>query len=494
MSQGRSGFSRLIGAIALSAVFLFLCSSVRHGLFHSNAWDLGIFDQPLYLLSRGLPPISTIIGVHILGDHAAWIFYPIALLYWLYPTVQWLFAIQAISLAVGALPSWQLAKQAGLKDGQAGAIAGAYLLYPLIFNLNLFDFHPEVIALPLMLTAVWMARAGRILGFTGCILIALGCRDALSLTIAAMGVWLGVLEKRRWAGAIAFLAGSTWFFLATQVIIPHFQPAGVLGMAHYAEFGKTIPEIALNLVIRPDLLLRRLFTWQNVGYLVLLLVPVAWAVFPLRLISWKPDRAFDERVEPFSHPSPVRGMAIFAPLVAAVPQLALNLLSDHAAQKDLLHQYSLPILPFLLLTAIAALATGTAWLQRPRHILLWSLLTFAALAQVHLFGTRYMSTLDTWAASRNAIAQITTTGAVLTPAALMPHVAHRTLVKVVAKSDQVPLRQFDYLLFNQRHPGRMTTPAIVQRLIQQATQDPCFENRFQQDNVVLFAKTDRCFR
>jgi uncharacterized membrane protein len=508
----------LRGAIVFGAIGLFLCSSLRHGLFQSNAWDLGIFDQPLYLLSRGLPPVSTIIGVHILGDHAAWIFYPIALLYWIYPTVHWLFAIQAIALAIGALPSWHLAKQAGLQNEQAIAIAMAYLLYPLIFNLNLFDFHPEVIALPLMLTAVCMARANHITGFTLCIWVALGCRDALSLTIAAMGVWLGLFEKRRWEGAIAFFSGATWFVLATQVIIPHFQPAGVLGMAHYAEFGKTIPEIAMNLVLRPDLLLRRLLTEQNLGYLVFLLVPFAWAI-PGRKAAGRGQRAgeaggaggaggakgagkVEKRTETNKHSSSPHLLTSSSPhpfhwlppLIAAVPQLALNLLSDHPAQKDLLHQYSLPIVPFLLLSAIAALAASKSWLQRPRHILLWSLIAFAALAQVHLFGTRYLSLLDTWGASRGAIAQVTTKGAVLSPAALVPHLAHRSMIKVVADSAQVPLAQFDYLLFNQRHPGRMTTPETVASLIQQASQSICFETKFHQQDVILFRRTDLCPR
>jgi uncharacterized membrane protein len=178
--------------------------------------------------------------------------------------------------------------------------------------------------------------------------------------------------------------------------------------------------------------------------------------------------------------------------MAALPQLALNLLSNHPAQKDLLHQYSLPIAPFLVLTAISTLATGKSWLQRPRYIILWSLIGFAALAQFHLFGTRYLSLLDTWRASRSAIAQVTTQGAVLSPAALMPHLAHRSVIKVVANSNQLPLTQFDYLVFNQRHPGRMTTPAIVASLIQQATQTPCFQKAFQQNEVILFRKTDAC--
>lgn len=450
----------LLWMVLSSTVILFVCSSVRHLLFQSNAWDLGIFDQPLYLLSRGLPPISTIVNVHILGDHAAWIFYPLSLLYRISPSVYWLFAVQAIALSAGAIPTWHLARQAGLKEGLANAIATAYLLYPLVFNLNLFDFHPEVIALPLILTAIWAARAERMGWFALCIWIALGCRDALSLTIAAMGVWLWVFEKRRVCGAIAFLSGLLWFIIATRIILPHFQPAGILGLSYYAEFGQSVPEILINLILRPDLVLKRLLTLANLEYLLLLFAPLAWGMSPVHL----------------------------APLVAAFPQLALNLISDNAVQKNLIHQYSLPILPFLLVVAIASLANQRSWLRKPQHILLWALAGFLALAQVPLFGSRYLSTLDTWSASRTAIAQITTQDAVLAPAALVPHLSHRPVIQAIGSAATVPLTNYTYLLFNGRHPGKASSPEVVNQLIQQASRHPEFQLRYHQDDVYLFRR------
>jgi hypothetical protein len=68
----------LIGTVAL---FLFGCSVLRHESFHSTAFDLAIFDQAVYLISQGQTPFVTVRNLHILGDHAALILYPIALLY-----------------------------------------------------------------------------------------------------------------------------------------------------------------------------------------------------------------------------------------------------------------------------------------------------------------------------------------------------------------------------------------------------------------------------
>lgn len=84
--------------ISISALIFFACSSLRHELFQSSAWDLGIFDQAIYLISQGQSPVSSLLGFHILGDHAAIVLYPLALLYKIYPSVYWLFAVQASAL------------------------------------------------------------------------------------------------------------------------------------------------------------------------------------------------------------------------------------------------------------------------------------------------------------------------------------------------------------------------------------------------------------
>ncbi len=101
--------------IGISTLFLFVCSSLRHILFRSGALDLGMFDQAVYLISQGKAPISTLLDdIHMLGDHGAWILYPLSLPYVIYPSVYWLLAIQAFALSLGALPTWALARQAGL--------------------------------------------------------------------------------------------------------------------------------------------------------------------------------------------------------------------------------------------------------------------------------------------------------------------------------------------------------------------------------------------
>lgn len=476
--------------IGISALILFTCSSLRHALFQSGAFDLGIYDQVVYLISQGQQPISSFLGFHHLGNHAAWAVYPLSLLYKIYPDVHWLLAVQALALALGALPTWHLARQAELTVRQAEAMAVAYLLYPLVFNVNLFEFHPEVMALPVLLGAVLAARLGKTGWFCLSISFILGCKAVLSLTVAAMGVWL-LFERRRIYGAIALIAGTIWFIIASQIIIPFFSGSEVAAVGRYNYLGNSVLEIARNLVLKPELIFSRI-SLDTLEYLGLLILPVVWGISPQHL----------------------------APLISAIPTLVLNILSDKHAQRDLIHQYSVPVLPFLLLAVISSLAAGKGWLRSRRAITLWSLLIFLGLAKYGYFWSRYLDSLDTWQATQEAIAQVQNRnkadnaleqfsrrhspsqtapeyseyvlppqGGVLTTHHIAPHLTHRRLIKFIDNLSPIPadLTQFEYILLNVRHPGVSST-LVASSLVNQLKKSKLFQLRYKRDDVYLFVK------
>lgn len=391
--------------IGISTFVLFVCATVRHWLFQSNALDLGWFDQSLYLISEGKPPIVSFSDDHILGDHAAFIFYPLALFYIIIPSVHWLFFIQAFALSIACLPLWQLAKQAGFKNDLALTLVFVYLLYPLIFNVNLFDFHSEVIALPTFFLAVLTARLNYIFWFLLAIIIILSCKAVLSLTVAAMGLWLLFFEKRKLCGGLALCLGIFWFIVTTQVIIPQFSGDEVAAVGRYAFLGDSVTEIMTNLLLQPTIILSSIFTLKNLEYLVLLFVPVIWGLYPPYL----------------------------SPLMAALPALGLNLLTDYQPQKDLVHQYSIPILPFLLLSVIATLAAKKGLFRRPKYILIWSLIAFLALGKYSYFASRYLDQLETLSAMREAVSLVSSQGKVLTSPQIAPHLTHRPVIKLAIK-------------------------------------------------------------
>ncbi|MEG4571414.1 DUF2079 domain-containing protein [Microcoleus sp. N3A4] len=498
--------------IVVTTIVLFAASSARHALFHSTAFDLAIFDQAIYLISQNQTPFSSLMAINILGDHAAFIFYPLALLYKIYPDVHWLLLVQAVALALGALPSWSLARQAGLNEPKAIAVAAVYLIYPAVFNVNLFDFHPEVIALPAILAAILAARLDKILWFCAAIVLILSCKAVLSLTVLMMGFWLFLFDKKRNYGLIAIFLGAAWFLIATQTIIPYFnqgkQHAGV-GRYHY--LGNSVFEIAINLILKPHLVGSRIFSADTLEYLILLFLPAIWWLSPRHL----------------------------APLIGALPMLVMNILSDIEAQRDLIHQYSVPIFPFLLTAVISTLAdrqtrglnfwknaTNYLWNRRGwihkiwhrislQHIwnhriwlhrgsrwgrslfansllskllILWSILTFLVLAKYGYFWTVYLDSMDTWQATRQAINLVQTQGNVLTDNSLATHLAHRSTIKLLHQvANGQSLNEFEYILLNLRHPWHDTADTAAS-IGAQLKKSPLFQISYQQDDVFLFEK------
>jgi uncharacterized membrane protein len=311
---------------------------------------------------------------------------------------------------------------------------------------------------------VLAAKTRQIWWFCASLVLVFLCKEVLSLTVIALGVWLLVFEKRRMYGAIAIITGIIWFVIATRVIIPYFGGAAASVERHinrYSYLGHSFPEIFQNLLFHPELILSKVFSVDNLFYLVLLLAPVIWG---------------------FS-------LAGITPLIGAIPTLALNLLADDPLQKDLIHQYSLAAIPFLFLMVIQSLAAGQGWLRRKREIILWALVAFLALAKFGYFWSRYLIPIDTWDATRNAIAQIQTKGNVYTTAEISPHLSERKFINLTnAHAPLTDLNTFDYILLNVRHPGWSSSQEFATRLVNQLKNQQSFKLSYHRDDVYLFVK------
>ncbi|MBD2528767.1 DUF2079 domain-containing protein [Nostoc flagelliforme FACHB-838] len=450
--------------IGISILVLFISSSLRHELFNSSG-DLAFFDQIIYLISQGKAPVSSVLGFHALADHAAWILYPLALLYKIYPSVYWLFAVQSVALALGALPTYLLALQAGLKENLAVAMVAVYLMYPVVYNSNLCDFHPDTIAVPALLTAVFAARTRKLVWFCLSILLVLGCKAVLSLTVVAMGIWLLLFEKRRLYGAIAIISGIIWFLIANSIIIPYFGSEAALLNRHlyrYSYLGSSFPEMVQILIHQPEIIFNNLFSILNLEYLCFLLLPVVWSLRPQFII----------------------------PLISIIPCVVLNLLADHPSQKNLVLHYSLPAIPFLIVVGISSLGAGKAWIKQRRAIVLWSLVWFFALGKFWFFSSKYLHNVDTWTATKEALALVKTKNSVLTTDIITPHLTHRQLIsfKYNPSQDIAELNKFHYILLNVRHPGWAASSESLSNLVNILKNQSKFNLKYQQDNVYLFEK------
>ena len=342
-----------------------------------GGYDLATFSQAAWLITHGRAPFVTIRGLHLLGDHAYPVFYPIAWLTWVLPTVPTLLVVQAGALAAGILALWALARRvAGLGVGGAVGLTVAYAAFPALHNVNLADFHPEVVAVPALLGAVLFARTDRWWPYTGCIVVALACREDLSLVVLFWGLVL-TIEGRRRPGLATMAAGLGWLVLTTQVLQPHF--AGSFVQAAFLErYGDGIGEIAATMAGDPLRVLDDLFTAQNGFFVVAMLAPVLF-------------------------------LPLLAPrhLVPVVPLEILYLLSSRETAHTIEAQYTVAAIAFVFVATTMALAKVSSWLAA-RALPTWApaaVLVVAAVAGHTVLANDSVLTRPWGLRSRDAVDQ-----------------------------------------------------------------------------------------
>jgi uncharacterized membrane protein len=453
--------------IAASSFIYFALAWVRYIFFRAGVSDLGYFDQAVYLISRGKPAFIPTLGFPILADHGAYMLYPLALLYVVYPSVLWLFATQALALAGSAWFVWRLSRQAGVSPQWALAVCGAWLVYPAVVMPNLHDFHPEVLAVPAILGAVLYARNRRPIPFLICLIVALGTKEVIALAIGAMGLWLLLSEKDRRYGLAAMVLSVVWFVAATRIIIPFVGQGHQLnGYRFFGYLGKTPGEILRTILLHPLIPLRFVLSKASAIYLIVLFAPVWWGLRPRHL----------------------------HPLLGALPCIAINLLS----QEDNLHNpffhYSLAIAPFVFLAVISALAARGAWLSRPWMVGAW--LGLVILGGAFFRGAHALaeqSPQEPSRAERQAlIDMVGETGGVLSTHQLTSHLMHREMAYYVfdpayePNMHLPPPSAFDWVLLDFHESSLIETGAFGREILRKYQANPKFIQLRGSEGLYLF--------
>jgi uncharacterized membrane protein len=203
-----------IGAIVYAVVLTVLSVKRLHD-FHAG-YDLAIFDQLTWLLGHFHDPFSTVRGRAMLADHfepGLAVLAPIGAL----SAGPWLLlAAQSVGLAAAAPVLFAIARTRGADPLLAVAVALLWLASPLTQQTNLFDFHPEAfVPLLFALSVLGLARSSNWLFVVSGVLAA-SVKEDVALTYAALGLGIVLIGRPRFGAAVA-AAGAVWFALATTV-------------------------------------------------------------------------------------------------------------------------------------------------------------------------------------------------------------------------------------------------------------------------------------
>jgi len=297
-----------------------------------GSYDIAYFDQAAWLIAHGHTPFVSLRGLNLLGDHASFVFFPVG---WIAGRVgragvvgiiPLLLGIQAAALASGVLPLWRIARRlAGLTVATSVALLGAWCLYPALSNVNLFDFHPEVLAVPALLGAAWFGLTRRRIPYAACVAVVLLCREDLAVPVLFLGLLL-VLEGDRLAGGVTMAVAAAWGLLDLAVVLPHFANGAVVQGSRFAQYGPTPGKAASYMATHPVQVAGDFATRPNAQVLLGLFVPVL--------------------LLPFLAPKY---------LLPGLPLQLTYLLTNVPAAHTLTAQYTVSTIPFVFLATAMAL-------------------------------------------------------------------------------------------------------------------------------------------
>jgi hypothetical protein len=373
----------MVGVVAFAAQWY------RHWSFRSTTYDLAVFEQAVWKLSRLRSPEVTLVGWNAFADHFSPVLLAFAPLYRLAATPLWFFAAQAAAAAASVLLLRPILTQVGLRASRQWPIVLAFCVSPLLWNALLFDFHPTTLAVPLLLlglAAAWRDDV-RVLLLAAAGLVFL--RDDLGLLVAVLAV-VGS-TKRWWLAA----AGLAWVVAGSML-------GEAMGSDRHwgARYGY-LGESAVDAVARP---------FRSVPRVVeqLLTGDDAWL-----LLTWLVGFALLPLLAP---------RRLWPAALVALPLMAATDVNFHSAA----FHYGAPALPFLTVAAGAGLERLPERWAFPHGAWLTAALAVSALIALGPPTTRSL----TWKTSpradaQRALAAVPPDAAVVAPAFLGPHLAHR---------------------------------------------------------------------
>src|SRR4051812_23520865 len=140
--------------VAWYALVLGTTTVKMHHDYRTYGFDLGIYDQGLWLLSRFQEPFVTVMGRNLFGDHSSFMLLPLVSFYVLGAGPPFLVIVQTLALAATAIPVYLIARHFLAAPWMAVAASAAVLLSPMLAWTNLEQFHPDALAAPVLAFAV----------------------------------------------------------------------------------------------------------------------------------------------------------------------------------------------------------------------------------------------------------------------------------------------------------------------------------------------------
>ena len=254
---------------------------LKHWHFDSS-YDLAIFEQAIWHLSRFERPASSIRGLrNVFGDH----FHPIIALwvplFWVAPAAETLIVAQTILLAVSVVPVFLFARDR-LAHGPALALCVAYGLFWGMQQTAFSDVHEAAFA-PLAVGLLLLAMDGRRgRWFWAAVVAVLAVKEDLAPFLVFLGAYLFVRGERR-RGAILVACSLAAFIAEVAVVIP--AAGGGREYGYRSAFDDVLqhPWLVPVKLVTPPIKMLTAFLWVAPFALLPLASPLSLLLAPFAL-------------------------------------------------------------------------------------------------------------------------------------------------------------------------------------------------------------------
>ena len=273
-------------AVAGYVAYMIFFTLREHARFNTYNWDLGQLDNEFYNALHGRPFRCTPLfrepnNWAELRDHATFAVYALLPLYALHPAASTLLVLQCLLLGLGAIPLYRFAARR-ISPQLALLVTLSYLVYPPMHGAQFFDFHFQPVAAAFILAAIDAFDARRMRLFWVFFVIALGCREDVSIGFAILGIFLVLAGHRAREGALVAAISAVYFVAIRFFIMPAVGAWGFSDIykdlipAGEGGFGAVVKTLATN----PLYTLRTLLTQEKLRYTLQIVAPLAF--LPLR--------------------------------------------------------------------------------------------------------------------------------------------------------------------------------------------------------------------
>lgn len=385
--------------------------------FGTWSYDMGIYDQGLWLVSRG-EQFMSVRGMNFWGHHFNVIAYAFVPAYWLGAGPEFLYVVQAIGLALGAIPIYLIARDKLSTPWWGLLFAVVYLMYAPVQWISWAMFHPEALVITPFLYAWWFATKERWGWFFAMVLLALSTREDTALAVVMLGFVLaiymrGAPDYRRVlqrCGATVLLA-VVWYVVATKLVLPYFndgkEPFYITYF--YGNYGDDTAEIVKTIITHPNRVVSDAVQHDRIVFYKQMSWPLGWVYLanPLGLLMALPQLL-----------ASVIGLSPYARMIryqyTSVMIAPIMIASIHGAHTLLRIKALRVVLPIWML--LCSFTSNVAWSPSP-----------LAEGASDGAGNYYVWSRDNprHDSLRRALAYIPTDASVTASYQLLPHLSHR---------------------------------------------------------------------